>query len=165
MALDVLELRRDCPSGDHMCLLRHSADATPQEERPGPQLCWVPLSECRIGSDFCCPSARPATRLVALGRVQCLVLVRVFLFAVCTCSEATRSQPSRGATLSTEVEHHTTGLPALLVPVHALHNHYPGPTVAGHPRVRSRPDWARSPLERSSPNTHRVYCCAPAVTQ
>src|ERR1700693_120391 len=165
VALDVLALRCDCAGDDDMCVLRHSADATAQEERPGPQLCWVPLSECRIGSAFCCPSARPATRLVALGRVQCLVLVRVFLSAVCTRPEATRSQPSRGATLSTEVEHHTTGLPALLVPVHALHNHYPGPTVAGHPRVGSRPNWTRDHLERSSPYTHRVYRCAFAVTQ
>src|SRR5579859_5326895 len=140
-----------------MCLLRHSGDATAQDERPGPQLCWVPLLECRIGSGFCCPSARPATRLVALGRVQCLVLVRVFFPAVCTCSEATRSQPPRGATLSTEVEHYTTGLPALLVPVHALHDHYPGPTVVGHPRFRTRPDWTRDHLERSSTYTHRFY--------
>src|SRR4051794_24157588 len=148
-----------------MCLLRHSGDATAEKERPGSQLCWVSLSECWLGSDFCCPSARPATRLVALGRVQCLVLVRVVLSAVCTCSEATRSQPSCGATLSTEVEHHTTGLPALLVSVHPLHNHHPGPTVAGHPRVRSRPNWAGDHLERSSPYTHRVYCGAFAVTQ
>src|SRR5258708_35394663 len=115
-----------------MYLRRYSADAAAQEERPCSKLRWVPVPECRIGSDFCCASARPATRLVALGRVQCLVLVRVFLSAVCTSSEATRSQPSRVATLSTKVEHHTTGLPALLVSLHALHNYYPSPTVAGH---------------------------------
>jgi len=50
-------------------------------------------------------------------------------------SEATRSQPSRGTALSVEVEHHTAGLPALLVPLHSLHHDYLDSTVASHTRI------------------------------
>ena len=44
-----------------------------------------------IGSDFCCSSARPATRLVALRRVQRLVLVWIFFSPVFAGSETARS--------------------------------------------------------------------------
>jgi len=74
----LLGFRRDFAGTDGRHLLRHSADATAQEERSCTQLRRVPVPGCRISCDFCRSPARPATRLVALRRVHRLVLVRSY---------------------------------------------------------------------------------------
>ena len=50
-----------------------------------------------------------------------------------------------------------SGNPALLVPLHPLHHHYSGPAGAGHPRLRSRPDWTCHHLERDSTYSPRLH--------
>lgn len=74
----LLGFRRDFAGTDGRHLLRHSADATAQEERSCTHLRRVPVPGCRISCDFCRSPARPATRLVALRRVHRLVLVRSY---------------------------------------------------------------------------------------
>src|ERR1700678_2264626 len=117
-----------------MHLLRNSGTSAAQEKRAGTQLRWIPLSECRTSSNFRGSSARATAGLVALRRVQRLVLVWIFFSHVCAGSEAACSQSARGAALSAEVEHHSAWVPALLVPLHALYHHHPYSTVASHSR-------------------------------
>src|ERR1700756_4763920 len=160
VALDVLELRADRAGDDDIHLLRNTAGVVAQEERPGTQLRRVPLPQRGTSSDYHCSSARPAAGLVALRRVQRLFLVWVCFSPVCADSETTRSQSSRGVTLSVEVGHYIAWLLSLLVPLHALHNHHPHPAVAGHSRFRSRPDWSRDYLECGSDHPDCLHCRA-----
>ena len=76
-----------------------------------------------------------------------------------------RSQPSGGAPLSLAMEHGTAGQPAVLVSVYSHRNHHPDSAVAGHSRLRSRPDRAGCDLERCSAIADRVYRRAPAASQ
>src|SRR5260370_22462589 len=122
--MDVLELRCDCTGDDGLHLLRYSADASAQEGWSCAQLRGIPLPERRTGSDFCRPSARSATRLVSLRRVQRLALVRIVPLVVRAAAESTRFQSSCGTALSIELAHNFSCLPALLVSLRSLHRHY-----------------------------------------
>ena len=102
---------------------------------------------------------------MALRSIQRVVRRRGVLPVMRAGSEATRSQSSGSAALSAEVEHHAVGKPALLVPVHPLHNHHSGPAGAGHPRVRTRPDWTCDHLERYPTYSPRVHGRAPVAAQ
>jgi len=69
------------------------------------------------------------------GVIQRIVRRRVVLSAVRAGSEAARSESTGGVALSAEVEHRAAGIPALLLPLHSLHDHHSGAAGAGHPPV------------------------------
>ena len=89
---------------------------------------WAGLVVCRS-------PARPAARLVALRCVQRALSQRVALIVVRAPAAAARSQPFGRLTLPLEMEHCAARLSALLVSLHALHNHHPDSAVAGHSRL------------------------------
>src|SRR5215472_16324346 len=165
MALDVLGFCPNHAGNDDLYLVRNTARCCTEKRRSCAEFRRVFIPESGIGPDFCCSSARAAARLVALRRVQWLVLVGISLTTVFADKAFARTQPTCGATLSGKVEHRVAGLPAVLVSLHSLYNHHPYPRVAGHSRSRSRPDWTCDPLERCSAATRRVCRRATAAPQ
>ena len=136
-----------------------------KKDRPCAQLCRVPVPERRVGPDVCCHPARSEARLVAFRSIQRVVLVRRVLHTVRAHTTTMRSQPAGGAPLSLEMEHSTAGHAAVLVSLYSHRNHHPDSAVAGHSRLRSRPDRAGCDLERCSPVADCVYRCAPDASQ
>ena len=90
---------------------------------------------------------------------------RIIFPALRADSKATCSQFSGGTAVYLEVEHPSARLPALLVPLHSVHNDYSYSTVARHTRVRGRSDWACDHLECRSTAAGRVYRCASVAAQ
>ena len=137
----------------------------PKEGRSGTQLCWIPVPEHRAGAAVYRPTTRRAARLVALRRIQRLVLVRLVPANLRACTATTWSQRAGGTPLSLELEHGAAGQPAVLVSVYSHRNHYPDSAVAGHSRFRSRPDRAGCDLERCPAVADCVYRCAPDAAE
>src|SRR6202020_2100803 len=93
---------------------------------------------------------------VALRVIHRLVLWG-FIPPVSGHSPATPGPESPGGhALSSPVEYATARHSALSVSLLSGDHHHPDPAVAGHTRIRSRPDWACGDLVPASPGSFGV---------
>src|SRR5260370_22975325 len=153
--LDVLELGAHHASDDDLHLLRDTESESTEEIQGSTGLRRIIVRQ-RWPRDVAGRlRTRGKARLVALRSIQRMVRHRGVLPALRAGSEATRSESSRSAALSTDVDNPAAGMAALLVPLHCLHDDHSGPAGAGHPPVRTGTDWHWDPLDGVPPDSHR----------